>query len=242
MPDLANSLVFGTRNPHKRRELEELLSPTISPRWKTFDIGEWPEPVPEFPEDRDSFRGNALQKAEGTSLHAACTAIADDSGLVVDALDGRPGIHSSRYAGDDATAEDNNRKLLEELEGVPRSERTARFVCVLALVATGERIGRSLVSRAGLPFDEIPEGRPTEEATLTRAGRRVYLWCRGTVEGRILEEPRGEGGFGYDPLFYVPELEATFGQADPADKQRISHRAEAAQTFNELFAPVDATT
>jgi XTP/dITP diphosphohydrolase len=118
---------------------------------------------------------------------------ADDSGLVVDALDGRPGVHSARYAGPEATDDDNNRKLLEELRHVPDGERTARFVSVLVLA---------------------------------RAGRPLALFSD-SVSGQILRESRGSGGFGYDPLFFIPSRGCTSAELSVEEKNQLSHRGKA---------------
>ena len=142
-------------------------------------------------------------------------ALADDSGIEVDALDGRPGVHTRRYAGPTATDPENNAKLLSELAGVAVPERTARYVCVLALAIP--------------PAGARPGGRALAE----------LLARRGTTRGRIAFEPRGSGGFGYDPIF-EPSVEApggrTFGQYTAEEKHRISHRARAARRMREALA------
>ena len=143
-------------------------------------------------EDAASFALNALGKA----LHYSQSSdflIADDSGLVVDALDGRPGVHSARYAGPNATDDENNRKLLEELRNVPDKKRTARFVSVLVLA---------------------------------RGGRPLALFSD-SVAGRILPEPRGAGGFGYDPLFFLPSRGCASAELSVEEKNQLSHRGKA---------------
>lgn len=142
-------------------------------------------------EDGDSFGANAMIKARHYGVHAPGPLFADDSGLVVDALGGEPGIYSARYSGPGATDESNNRLLLERLHGI--KNRNARFVCVIALVDRGRVLG-------------------------------LY---GGQVEGVILEEPRGSGGFGYDPLFYYPPFGCTFGEAAEERKSEASHRGQA---------------
>ncbi len=148
-------------------------------------------------EDQPDFEGNAVLKARYYAGRTGRLTLADDSGLEVDALDGRPGVHSARYAGvigDRATVDAaNNEKLLRELAGVPDDRRTARFVCVMALC----------------------------DAEHTR------LVVRGTVDGRILHAPRGEGGFGYDPLFYIPELGKAAAELTREQKNAVSHRGNA---------------
>jgi XTP/dITP diphosphohydrolase len=146
---------------------------------------------PECEEDGATFAENAAIKARHYAPHAAGLLFADDSGLVVDALDGAPGVRSARFAGPGANDERNNRLLLERLHGV--RHRAARFVCVIALAQGGE----------------------------------VRGLFEGSVEGVILEEPSGAGGFGYDPLFYYPPFGCTFGQASEERKLEVSHRGHA---------------
>ncbi len=147
--------------------------------------------IPECEEDGATFAENAAIKARHYGPHAAGVLFADDSGLVVDALDGAPGVHSARFAGPGANDERNSRLLLEKLRGV--RHRTARFVCVIALAQ----------------------------------GAKVRSLFEGSVEGVILEEPSGAGGFGYDPLFYYPPLGCTFGEAAEERKLAVSHRGQA---------------
>jgi XTP/dITP diphosphohydrolase len=157
------------------------------------DLGLTDDPV----EDGPTFEANARIKARFALEATGLPALADDSGLEVEALDGRPGVHTRRYAGPEATDADNNAKLLRELGGLPPERRSARYVCVLAL------------ARPGAPI-------------VTR---------RGTCRGRIATEPRGTGGFGYDPIFEPagePAGGRTFGRYSDGEKSRISHRARAA--------------
>jgi len=156
--------------------------------------------IPPPDETGRSFEENAILKATYYSRFAGQPVFADDSGLEVDALDGRPGVLSARYAGDNATDEANNQRLLNELRGV--SDRRARFVCVIA------------VARGG----------------------RLLKTYRGAVEGRILDEPRGANGFGYDPLFFHEPFGCTFGEAPPEMKMRVSHRGEALRAMLADFA------
>jgi len=149
--------------------------------------------LPKFPENEPSFALNALEKALHYSRHADGLVVADDSGIAVDTLGGRPGVHSARYAGPSATDEDNNRKLLEELRSVPEEKRTARYICVLALAQQDRTL--ALFSAA--------------------------------CEGRLLETPRGMGGFGYDPLFFFPPLSKAMAELDVAEKNVHSHRGKA---------------
>lgn len=161
------------------------------------DFGEWPE----VEETGGTLEENALLKAKALCRHLGLPALADDSGLLVDALGGRPGVHSSRYAGPEGDAERNMDRLLDELSGVPTSMRTARFVCVLALVR--------------------PDG---EE-----------LFTRGECEGRILEERRGTGGFGYDPVFLPDGFDRSMAEFTLGEKNAISHRGKALAAMRELL-------
>jgi XTP/dITP diphosphohydrolase len=159
--------------------------------------------IPECVEDGLTFAENAILKARHYAPYAPGAVFADDSGLVVDALDGAPGVYSARFAGPHATDEDNNRLLLERLRGT--RGRSARFVCVIALVESGELRG-------------------------------LY---EGAVEGEMLDAPRGAGGFGYDPLFYYPPFERTFGEAMEEQKLAVSHRGQA---FRKMLREVVRTT
>jgi XTP/dITP diphosphohydrolase len=191
-------LVLATRNKGKIRELTELLA-EYPVKLKNLDhFG----PLPPVREDGRTFEENAYKKAFETASALGLPALADDSGLVVEALQGLPGVHSSRYAGDGATDEKNNRKLLFEMRG--KTNRKAAFVCVLAIA--------------------VPTG--------------PALIYEGRAEGLILEEPRGEGGFGYDPLFYYPPLNRTFAELAPEEKNRVSHRGKALQELRREFDKV----
>lgn len=187
-------LVFASRNRGKLVELRELLADV---EVEVLAIDELDAEIPEVIEDGDTFAANASKKALEVARASGLPALADDSGLEVDALDGRPGVYSARYAGESATDRDNNDRLVAELAGVPADRRTARFRSVLAFADTAGRLG-----------DEV-------------------LLAEGTCEGRILDEPRGDGGFGYDPLFLVPELGRTFAELGVGTKNDRSHRARA---------------
>jgi XTP/dITP diphosphohydrolase len=173
----------ATSNKGKLREFQ-LAAPD-------FDVQQLPRSVPPPDETGATFEDNAALKAEYYGSFTDGYLFADDSGLEVDALGGAPGVHSARYAGPDAEDADNNALLLQRLKGI--ADRTARFVCVIALVKDGKPVGT----------------------------------FRGAVEGRILEAPRGSGGFGYDPLFYYQTFGKTFGEAAIGDKMLVSHRAQA---------------
>ena len=195
---MTRPLVFATRNRGKLVELRELLPGcgVLSIDEAAARIG---RAIPDVVEDADTFAGNAAKKAREVSAATGLPALADDSGLEVDALGGAPGVYSARYAGVAGHAADaaNNNKLLAALAGVPRERRTARFRAALALAdVTGP------------------------------LGDRV-LAADGACEGIILDAPRGTGGFGYDPLFFAPELGMTFAEAGVGPKSDLSHRARA---------------
>ena len=201
-------VVIATRSPHKLRELRELLDVDGVDLVSLDDLGVQGEPV----EDGLTFETNARIKARFAARATGLPALADDSGLEVDALGGRPGVRTRRYAGPNANDEENNVRLLGELEGLLPGQRTARYVCVLAL-ATAD---------AAAP-----------------AGLRIVV-RRGTTRGRIAGAARGSGGFGYDPIFEPlaePPGGRTFGQYAAAEKHRISHRARAARRMAPLLRP-----
>lgn len=229
------SLLFATRNPNKTREMQSLLGDFLNPIWNVCDIASWGEPVGEVVEDQPTFWQNAVKKALEISLETGSATLADDSGLVVDALDGQPGVHSARYAGPGATDALNSQKLLRALQDIPESRRSARFTCVIALALPNNMIGRALMARTGIPFEEVGEAPPTGEAKMVRHGQRILVWFRGEVPGRILDTPLGNNGFGYDPLFYVPEFGATLAEVPLTQKNSISHRARAIAHMSEFF-------
>jgi XTP/dITP diphosphohydrolase len=202
-------IVVATRSLHKLRELRQLLHPVVAELISLDDAGLPPgdEPV----EDGRTFEANARLKARWYAARTGLPTLADDSGLEVEALGGRPGVRTRRYAGEDATDANNNAKLLRELDGLPPERRGARYVCVLALATP------------------IAAG----------AGPRVVAESRGTVRGRIASAPRGTGGFGYDPIFEPPGEPVggpTFGQWSAEQKNRISHRARAARRMSKRLA------
>lgn len=189
------TVFIATRNKGKLEEIRAILGSDLNLK-SLFDFGEIPDTV----EDGETFEANARKKAGAVSRSTGCVAIADDSGLLVDALSGAPGVHSARFAGPHATDAQNNAKLLALMEGLPKKKRTARFRCVIAV--------------------STPEG-PIRTA------------C-GECEGRILEAPAGRGGFGYDPLFFLPELDQTFAELTFVKKNQISHRSRALQAARPL--------
>jgi XTP/dITP diphosphohydrolase len=192
-------LVIASANAGKLREFGALLAGLPFEPMSQGSLGVVP-----IPETGCSFSSIALLKARHAAAATGAAAIADDSGLEVDALDGAPGIYSARYAGEDADDAANNAKLLAALAEVPRPLRRARYRCALVFV----------------------EG-PADHSPLTAEG----VW-----EGFILEAPRGAGGFGYDPYFWLPELAATAAELDPAEKNRRSHRGTALRSLREQLA------
>ena len=195
---MIRELVLATRNRHKVEELVALLG-DLGITIRTLD--EFPD-APDVVEDGDTCEANAVKKARAIAEFTGLPAVADDTGLEVDALGGRPGVYAARYAGEDATYEDNCRKLLRELTGVPLEKRTACFLTVAAI---------------SLPSDGI----------------RV---AQGTLEGVIAEEARGTLGFGYDPVFLIPELGKTLAQLSADQKNTISHRAKAFAKVREILS------
>jgi len=195
---MSRRLLLATRARHKVAELQELLDLDAVVLVTPDEVGIEGEPV----EDAPTFEGNAAIKAYYYAERSGLPTLADDSGLEVDALDGRPGVYTRRYAGDDPTDIENNSKLLGELAGLPAEQRGARYQCVLAFI------------------DPASGGEPVFRA--------------GAFEGRIATAPRGDGGFGYDPIF-EPESEApgarTVGQMSAAEKHALSHRGKATRAM-----------
>jgi len=190
-------LVIASNNAAKRREIESILGPlgiTVVPASDTVFV-----PVRE---DGESFAANARKKAEAFMRANGLPAIADDSGLCVQALDGAPGVHSSRFAGEGADDAANMARLLQALRGV--RDRRAYFICCVHLA--------------------FPDGR--------------VLTATGKVEGRILEQPDGEGGFGYDPVFHCPEIGKSFARASAEEKAKVSHRGRALRELARMLQAV----
>jgi XTP/dITP diphosphohydrolase len=183
-------LVLGTRNRKKKEELEEILGDL---GLDLRDLTSWPEP-PEVVEDAATFEANARKKASELARFLNHWVIGEDSGLIVPALNGRPGVYSARYAGQHGNDEANNARLLAELAPLPDDRRAAYYVCTAALAN--------------------PAG-------------DVCAVAEGHCHGVISRELRGTGGFGYDPLFVIPEYHRTFGELSPRVKHALSHRARA---------------
>lgn len=210
-------LVLASNNKKKIAELETLLSKSASNSAEVRTLAEIGY-TDEIIEDGDSFEENSLIKAS-TPARLGYIGIADDSGLCVDALDGRPGIFSARYSGEGANDEKNRAKLLSELDGV--EDRGAEFVCTASLV---------LPENSEL---EIPEkwqiSKELSEKTGIPCSRAMVV--RGICRGRILTHEQGDGGFGYDPLFYYDEFGATFAEIPQDKKNTVSHRGHAMAEF-----------
>ena len=200
---MAKVLVLGTRNAKKRDELAATLQGL---NLEIRDVTAYPN-APEVVEDGDTFLDNATTKAVETARAIGEWVLAEDSGLVVPALGGRPGVRSARFAGEPCDDEANNRLLIEQLTNVPEERRGAYYVCVVVI--------------------SDPKG-------------QVAASAEGRCHGRIVLEPRGTNGFGYDPLFLIPEYHRTFGELSPRVKQALSHRARAMErlrpALKKLFA------
>jgi len=197
-------LVVATRNRHKVREIAVLLAEAeLAMEAVTIDEV---APTAELREDEDTFEGNALAKARQASVACGMPAIADDSGIEVDALAGAPGVRSARWSGEPCDDGRNNEKMLRELSGIPAAQRTARYRCAAAFVD---------------------------------AAQNVEVVRSGACEGVLLSKAEGTGGFGYDPLFFIPSLGRTMAEIGMAEKNRLSHRAMAfralAQALRENF-------
>ncbi len=198
MKPALNRLVLASGNAGKLAEFRQLFADLDLDFHPQSEFG-----VDDVEETGLSFVENALLKARHAARISGLPALADDSGLCVDALDGAPGLYSARYAGGHGDSAANTAKLLHELSDVPDERRSARFVCVLALLRHAD--------------DPQP------------------VIAQGTWEGRILHAPRGQGGFGYDPVFLVPSLGLSAAELAAADKHRRSHRGQAMARLHELL-------
>lgn len=195
--------VLATRNKGKKKEFAELLKKFGVTVKNLDDFG----PIPEVEEDRDTFDGNAYKKSSTTARILGFPAIADDSGLVVEALTGAPGVMSARYAGKEATDQENLEKVLSDMKG--KNNRKAFFQCVISIA--------------------VPRG--------------AALTYEGTCRGEITNQPAGENGFGYDPIFFCPEYGKTFAELTMDEKNRVSHRgraiAEVVDEFDKILKWVE---
>ena len=197
-----HSLLIATSNPGKMREIEAVFA---SLPLQFENLSQHPD-LPAAVEDADTFMANAEQKALHYAEQTGLPALADDSGLEVDCLGGRPGVRSARFAGHHGDDQANNAKLIELLRDVPLEERSARFRCAIVVADRG--------------------------AVLARA--------EGAIEGLIVDEPRGENGFGYDPHFLVPDLDKTTAELAPEHKNRISHRGQALRLILDALGDIFA--
>lgn len=195
-------VIVATGNEGKVREIREILRDMDACVVTMKEAGFFVEPK----EDGSTFLENAVIKAKAVAKEAAkndvwkdAIVMADDSGLVIDALNGEPGIYSARYLGHDTSYRIKNADLIRRLSGIPDGQRSARFVCAVAAACPGGRV----------------------------------LTAEGVMEGRIGYEERGKNGFGYDPIFYLPEFGCTSAELSPEDKNRISHRGKALRTMRE---------
>lgn len=189
--------IIATHNPGKVKEFKEILEPRGYDVKSLAEIGF----TEEIEETGHTFEENAIMKAEAVAKAVNKMVIADDSGLSIDNLGGRPGVYSARYAGEQKDDQANIEKVLSELKGIEKEQRTARFRCALAVSIPGE-----------------------ETKTV-----------EGHVEGYIAEEPRGEYGFGYDPIFIVKDKDKTMAELTSDEKKKISHRADALKKLSKLL-------
>ena len=189
-------IVLATHNRGKMEEMSAILSHLPV---EILTLDSFPQ-IGDIPETGVTLKENAFIKAETVHKITGLPALADDTGLEVDALDGAPGVFSARYAGEDATFYDNCTKLIKELDDIPSGKRTARFRTVISFVKNEKK-----------------------------------LWAEGIVEGVILDHMKGEGGFGYDPIFYYPKLKKTFAELKKDEKNNISHRGKALRKFKEIL-------
>ncbi|MEI3338868.1 MAG: XTP/dITP diphosphatase [Eubacterium sp.] len=192
---MKRKIIFATGNKNKMIEIRQILGDL---GWEILSMKEAGISA-EIEENGTTFEENALIKAREVAKYCDDIVLADDSGLEIDYLNKEPGIYSARYAGEDTPYEIKNQMLLDRLEGVPREERTARFVCAIAAA--------------------IPDHDP--------------IVVRGTIEGYIGDRPAGENGFGYDPIFYVPDLNCSTAELSPEDKNARSHRGNALRAMRD---------
>ena len=197
MDSQSQPLLVATFNAGKLREFQTYLKDLP---FEAIGLHSLPDVLPS-PEDGETFEQNACQKASYYSRVFPELTLADDSGLIVDALGGAPGVHSARYLSPSATDEERYREILRQLLQVDAKARKARFVCCLALAHQGE----------------------------------IIQTFQGTAEGEIAREPRGENGFGYDPIFIFPELNRTMAELPPIEKLKVSHRGQALRKMGEYF-------
>jgi XTP/dITP diphosphohydrolase len=192
-------IILATKNLHKVKEIREILD---LKDYEILDLSSFPDIIPAT-EDGKSLSENAIKKASHIYRKTGILSLADDSGLMVDYLLGAPGVFSSRFAGENATYEDNNQKLLNEMKGVPPRKRGARFKCCIAII-----------------------------------GEKINIVVDGAVEGKILFNPKGDNGFGYDPLFMPDRYLKTFAEMNEDEKNEISHRSRALYEASEILKSI----
>lgn len=186
---MKTQIVLATQNRHKEKEIKSILCDLDN--IEVLDLSNFPEMGP-VDEDAKTLEENAIKKAKAVFEHTKILSLADDTGLFVDYLLGEPGVYSSRYAGENVSYEENNKKLLNALKGVPPRKRTARFKCCVALYS-----------------------------------KEIQKTFIGITEGKILFSPRGENGFGYDPLFLPDGYDKTYAEMSEEEKNKVSHRYKA---------------
>jgi XTP/dITP diphosphohydrolase len=194
-------IVIATRNPGKFREISQIIA---HPSLELLSLADLPE-APAVEETGETFEDNALLKARSAAYHAGCWALADDSGLVVPALSGAPGLRSARFAGENASDADNVSKVLEQLRETPGDQRQAEFVCCIALAGTNNR---------------------------------AFL-AEGRLAGTIAYQPRGANGFGYDPIFLLPDRDRTMAELSMEEKNGLSHRTIALRKMVPLLLSLE---
>ena len=199
---MKNRIIFATGNANKLKEIRMILGG----EWEVLSMKEAGIDA-DIVEDGTSFEDNAIIKAQTIAKLTGEMALADDSGLVVDAMNGMPGIYSARYMGEDTSYTIKNAAIIDELDGLEGDERSARFVCAIAAA--------------------WPDG--------------TLITCRGIMEGQIAFESAGTNGFGYDPIFYLPEYGCTSAQLPPEEKNRISHRGKAMRLMRQLLKAAGET-
>lgn len=191
-------LVIATNNQNKLKQFQDLFGQEFS--FEVKGLHDF-QPLPEIVEDQDTFEGNAYKKAKTIAEAIQVPVVADDSGIVVPALGGAPGVYSARYAGENATDEQNNQKLINAIRSLPEEDRKAYYVCAMVFVVPSQ----------------------------------MHLVVRGECHGYVIEEPKGNEGFGYDPIFYLPEEQATMAELPAERRYQISHRAKATRKLIQLL-------
>ena len=227
-------IIFATGNANKLKEIREIMGDISDEILSMKEAGVYADPE----ENGTTFRENALIKARACAVkaHGICgpgetiLVMADDSGLEIDALGGEPGIYSARYLGHETSYDEKNSVILERLKDVPENERTARFVCAVACV-----IVRGAGDEPGLSDDGTADvSGLSATAAADAADDKSFVTCE-TMEGRIAYEIAGANGFGYDPIFFLPEYGKTSAEISPEEKNAISHRGKALRAMRKVL-------